>query len=136
MSGIALQMNVGFDDAIEIVTRALESEGFGVVTRIDLDETFQKKLGVSFRRYTILGACNPGLAHEAVSAEPSVGLLLPCNVTVETAESGVVVRLADAKQMMAGAGFGDSEAIRNLAADADARLSRVVAALAMKRGSG
>jgi len=136
VSGIALQMNVGFDDAIEIVTRALESEGFGVVTRIDLDETFQKKLGVSFRRYTILGACNPGLAHEAVSAEPSVGLLLPCNVTVEAAESGVVVRLADAKQMMAGAGFGDSEAIRNLAADADARLSRVVAALAMKRGSG
>jgi uncharacterized protein (DUF302 family) len=118
-----------FETAVTRVTEALAAEGFGVISRIDLDKAFREKLGVAFRRYTILGACNPGLAHKAVSAEPAVGLLLPCNVTVEETEGGARVRIVDAAAMMSGAGLGDSHVIRDLAADAGARLARVRKAL-------
>lgn len=117
-------------DAAEAVTRdALKAEGFGVLTTIDMQAAFKEKLGKDFRRYTILGACNPPLAHAALSADPAVGLLLPCNVIVEEDDAQhTIVRLTDPKAMLAGAG-DLSTALVQVADDAHARMRRVHQAL-------
>ncbi|MFN3371694.1 MAG: DUF302 domain-containing protein [Sphingomonadaceae bacterium] len=129
--GTEIALPLGFDAAVEAVTAALAAEGFGVISRIDMDKAFREKIGVDFRRYAILGACNPKLAHRAVSARPEVGLLLPCNVTVEEAQGGgSLVRLVDAAAMMGVGGLADEPVIAELAADAGERLGRVAAALA------
>ncbi len=80
-----------FEEAVRRTTEALKAEGFGVLTTIDVKETLKQKIGVDFRRYTILGACNPQLAHRALGTELGVGLLLPCNVTVFVADDGRMV---------------------------------------------
>ena len=79
-----------FDEAIERVTDELKKEGFGVLTEIDVKETLKKKLDVDFRRYRILGACNPSFAYKALQAEGKIGVMLPCNVVVEEHETGEV----------------------------------------------
>jgi uncharacterized protein (DUF302 family) len=81
---IATRIAAGFDDAIARVEEALKAEGFGVLTRIDVKETLKAKIGADFRPYTILGACNPALAHEALQLEDKVGTMLPCNVVVQS----------------------------------------------------
>ncbi|MBE9637333.1 DUF302 domain-containing protein [Salipiger mangrovisoli] len=131
MTGFGTEVPLGrpFDGAVEAVTRALAAEGFGVISRIDLDRAFAEKLDTEFRRYTILGACNPALALRAVTARPDVGLLLPCNVTIEEAPGGALVRLVDAGQMMAMGDLGQVPEIADLAADAGSRLARVAEAL-------
>jgi len=122
--------NTSFDQAIERVTTALKSEGFGVLTEIDVQATLRKKLDVDFRRYVILGACNPELAHRALVAEPQIGLLLPCNVVVQEAPEGsVVVSIADPRAMFA---MVDNPAAAPVAAEADERLRRVIGALEKK----
>lgn len=118
-----------FDAATTQVIDALAEEGFGIITRIDMHDTFKAKLGVEFPPYTILGACNPQLALDAVSAAPEIGLLLPCNVTVEQSERGIKVRIPDARDMLGGAGLSDAPELADLAEDAGARLERVVAKL-------
>jgi uncharacterized protein (DUF302 family) len=76
---------VGFDEAVRRTTEALKQQGFGIITEIDVKETFKKKLGIDFRNYRILGACNPTLAHEALNLEDKIGTMLPCNVVVQDA---------------------------------------------------
>jgi uncharacterized protein (DUF302 family) len=128
--GQAVDLALGFDQAVERVTEALSAEGFGVISRIDLDKAFRDRLGVDFRRYVILGACNPRLAHTAVSARPELGLLLPCNVVIEEVGPGTSrVRIVDARAMMGAAGLDGAPEIGALAEDASARLDRVAAAL-------
>ena len=87
---ISKKVNYGFDDAIEKVTAELKEEGFGVLTEIDVKATLKKKLDVDFRRYTILGACNPGFAYQALQHENKIGTMLPCNVIVEEQDDGSV----------------------------------------------
>lgn len=87
---ISARLNAPFDDAIARAEAALKTEGFGVISRIDIQQTLKSKIDVDFRPYTILGACNPTLAHEALQLEDKVGLMLPCNVIVQQSGSGEV----------------------------------------------
>ncbi len=126
--GTTVQLKTDFESALARVTEALKAEGFGVLTEIDVKETFKKKLGVDFRPYKILGACNPPLAHRALTAASETGLLLPCNVTVSQVEEGLVeVSLVDPLAML---GVVANPALEPIAAEARARLDRVAAALA------
>jgi len=84
----AKTLTAGFDEAIRRTTEALKREGFGIITEIDVKDTFKKKINVDFRRYRILGACNPTLAHEALQIEDKVGTMLPCNVVVQELDGG------------------------------------------------
>ena len=81
-------LTLGFEDAVQRTTEALKAEGFGIITEIDIKNTFKKKIGVDFRDYRILGACNPTLAHEALLLEDKVGTMLPCNVVVQDLGGG------------------------------------------------
>jgi uncharacterized protein (DUF302 family) len=127
--GIERRLDVPYDEAVERVTAALQAEGFGILTEIDVKATLKKKLDLDFRRYVILGACNPPLAHRALSAELDVGLLLPCNVIVYEDEGGggSVVSAADPGAMMEISG---NPALGPIAAEARARLERALGALA------
>lgn len=123
--------DVGFGDAVGLVKTALASEGFGVLTEIDVQATMKKKLDVETRPYLILGACNPPLAHQALQAEPVIGTLLPCNVVVASDdEGGVVVSAIDPVAMFEVVGRPD---IEPLAREVRARLERVLGALEAPR---
>ena len=125
-----VRLDTTFDDALEQVGEALREHGFGLLTRIDVKSTLKEKLDVEFRDYAILGACNPGLAHRALSARPDVGLLLPCNVTVEAeADGGVTVRIADPGLMMSVGGVGEDPAVAAVANEARELLRGVAASL-------
>lgn len=87
---ITVRLRAPFDDAIALTEAALKAEGFGVISRIDMQQTLKAKIDVDFRPYTILGACNPSLAHEALQLEDKVGLMLPCNVIVQQSDAGEV----------------------------------------------
>lgn len=128
--GYVVDLPMAFPAAIETTKAALKAEGFGVLTEIDLQAAFREKLSREFRPYTILGACNPPLAFAAVTADPAIGLLLPCNVTVEMVDEETArVRLIDPRGMLASAPGGLSPALTEVAADAHARIERVVEAL-------
>jgi len=125
--GIHVYMKQPFDVVLERTKTALKAEGFGVLTEIDVKATLKQKLGVDFRRYNILGACNPPLAHRALSADLDVGLLLPCNVVVyETTENDCVVGLVDPTGM---ASLFAGSVFTEVAQDARQRFERVAAAL-------
>lgn len=128
--GLRVTVPLSYEEAIDRVSAALKAEGFGVLTTIDVRETLREKIGREFRRYTILGACNPVLADRALAAELEVGLLLPCNVIVyedgEKGDGSVVAALAP----LAALGIvGDNPELRAVADEADARLRRALAAL-------
>jgi uncharacterized protein (DUF302 family) len=104
-AAIRRPLHATYDEAVARVPEALKSEGFGVLTEIDVQSTLKQKLGVDFRRYKILGACNPPLAHSALEAELEIGVMLPCNVVVYEGDDGKAVVLAiDPTRTMAGAG--------------------------------
>ena len=92
--GIRKALRATYDEALARVPEALKAEGFGVLTEIDVQSTLKQKLGVDFRRYKILGACNPPLAHQALQAELEIGLMLPCNVVVYEGDDGKAVVVA------------------------------------------
>ena len=128
--GMEVKLDVPFDVALARTREALQTEGFGVLTEVDLQAAFKEKLGRAFRPYVILGACNPPLAHTAVSADPEVGLLLPCNVTVEAdSDGGSVVRLVDPERLLTTAALDGSAIVGGVAKDAGERLRRVAGAL-------
>jgi len=125
--GITVQLQTTYEAALEKVVAALKTEGFGVLTEIDVQDTLKKKLNVDFRKYKILGACNPPLAYRALQAAPQVGLLLPCNVTVaETAPGQIEVALVDPLSML---GVIDDPQLQPVAEEARLKLERVAAAL-------
>jgi uncharacterized protein (DUF302 family) len=113
-----------FEDARTRTVEALKSQGFGVLTEIDVQDTFKKKLDAEFRPYVILGACNPQLAHRALQNELGIGLLLPCNVCVWEEDGGSVVSIAQPTTMFK---VVKSEALRPVADEADRRLQAALA---------
>jgi uncharacterized protein (DUF302 family) len=113
-----------FDDAIERVTTALATEGFGVLTEIDVAATLKKKLDIDFRKYRILGACNPTFAHKALTAEDKIGTMLPCNVVVqEIAPGSIEVAAVDPIASMAGV---DNPGLAPIATEVRDKLQRVI----------
>jgi uncharacterized protein (DUF302 family) len=124
---IATTLPVPFDRAIELAEAALKAEGFGIISRIDLQQAFKEKIGVDFRPYTILGACNPKLAHEALQLEDKVGTMLPCNVVVRArgAEDTEVAAIDPVASMQA----IDNAELKRAAAQVRERLQAAVRAL-------
>lgn len=125
--GFRTTLNVSYEEAVEKTTIALKEEGFGVLTEIDVKATLKKKLDVDFRRYIILGACNPNLAYQALQNELEIGLLLPCNVIVyETEEGQSTVSIVDPLSML---GVVESPTLDPIANEARTRLQRVITTL-------
>ncbi|MFO0615571.1 MAG: DUF302 domain-containing protein [Polyangiaceae bacterium] len=124
--GIQRKLNIGFEEALKRLPKALEGEGFGVLTEIDVAATLHKKLGVEHRPYRILGACNPTLAHRALGHDLSIGTMLPCNVVVYQGDDGNAVLIAvDPLETLA----ARDEALRPIAEEVRGRLVRVVNAV-------
>jgi uncharacterized protein (DUF302 family) len=125
--GFGVKVTLSYEEAVRRTTELLKEEGFGVLTRIDVQQTLKEKLGADFRRYVILGACNPPLAYRAFQTELNIGLLLPCNVAVYEDGPGSVVAFMDPAAAM---GFVGNDAVKPIAEEARARLLRVQQKLA------
>jgi uncharacterized protein (DUF302 family) len=126
-----VRVDAPFDEAVDRVSDALREQGFGILTRIDVKKTFKEKLDVDFRDYVILGACNPKLAHRALTSRPEVGLMLPCNVTLEEEPDGAVtVRIADPETMLVSGGFEDDPEVAMIAKEARGLLGLAAESLA------
>ena len=126
--GLSITLPVAFEAAVEAATTALKAEGFGVLTSIDVRQTLKAKLDRDFRKYVILGACNPGLADRALHAELEIGLLLPCNVIVYEVSSAQSVVSAMAPLAALGI-VGANPELQGVAREADQRLRRALASL-------
>lgn len=126
--GLRVELPIGYEQAVERATGALKAQGFGVLTTIDVQQTLKQKLDRSFRKYVILGACNPPLADRALHAELEIGLLLPCNVIVYelTPERSAVAAMAP---LTALGMVGDNQELLSVAKEADVRLRTALAAL-------
>ncbi len=124
--GLSVRLELPYEEAMERVTAALKDEGFGVLTEIDVKATLKKKIDAEFRRYVILGACNPRLAHRALGEELEIGMLLPCNVVVYEDGEGSMVAAADPKAMME---FTGNPALEGVAAEARERIERALSSL-------
>ena len=125
--GFRAALNTGFQDALKKVTAALRTEGFGVLTQIDMKTTFKDKLNADFRRFVILGACNPPLSYRALAANADVGLLLPCNVTVQ--EEGDHIAVTAVNPVVLLGMLQDDATAKAVAAEAKDKLARVIKSL-------
>jgi uncharacterized protein (DUF302 family) len=123
---ISAQVETGFEQTIENVTEELEEEGFGVLTDIDVQKTLEKKLGEDYRKYRILGACNPEFAHEAMEEETAIGAVLPCNVIVYEDSGKVFVEAVDPEELVS---VTENSEMDELASEVKERMNRVVKAL-------
>ena len=124
--GFQSTLNLPYETALEKVIEALKAEGFGILTNVDVKETMKNKLNVDFRKYRILGACNPPLAHKALIARPDVGLLLPCNIIVYEEGDTTIVNIIDPLSMT---NFIQDPALEAVAEEARERLKRVSEAI-------
>lgn len=121
-------LSISYEEALSRLPEALKKEGFGIITQIDIQETFRAKLGVAFRRYRVFGACNPSFAHAALQKDPRVGVLLPCNVVLYEKDDGkAVVGAVDPMQTLGAS--GESAGLTDLAREVGARLDRILADL-------
>lgn len=123
---ITTTLSLPYEEALEKTRAALKSEGFGVVSEINVSATLKEKIGAEFRKYHILGACNPNMAHKALETEPLVGLMMPCNVIVYETDRGTVVSAVNPEIAMS---VVQVPALAELAADAKAGLQRVIQSL-------
>ncbi len=121
--GITARVNLPYEQAVEQVKASLKEEGFGVLTEIDVKKTLKEKLGLDTEKHVILGACNPPLAHRALSADPLVGLLLPCNVIVYEEDGHSVVSAIDPVALMSGV---PNDALKKVAEEVRPKLERVI----------
>ena len=129
--GLRARVEAPYEDAVSQTKEALKGEGFGVLTEIDVKATLKEKLDVDFRKYVILGACNPPFAHQALQAETDIGLLLPCNVIVYEADDATsVVAAIDPLVAMQ---TTQNPALRGIAREVRAKLGRVIEALGSRR---
>ena len=128
---LTFQVSIGepYEIVVGKVTEALKSEGFGVLTRIDVKVTLKEKLDTDFRPYIILGACHPPLAHQALLSNPLIGLMMPCNVTVEETDDGSLVNIGNPEVLLGIEPFASDDQISEVAAEARIQLERVAAAL-------
>jgi uncharacterized protein (DUF302 family) len=118
------RINENFESAISKVTEELKKEGFGILTEIDVQATFKKKLDIDFKKYRILGACNPNFAYEAIKAEDKIGIMLPCNVIVQEQEDGIVeVSAVDPIASMVSV---QNNSLANIASEVSVKLNRVI----------
>jgi len=125
-----VHLDQSFEDAIERLTAALKEESFGVLTRIDVHTTLKEKLGKDFRQFAILGVCNPPLAYRALEHKAEVGLMLPCNITVEAdPDGGSIIRIGDPDAMLKGFGMDQDPVLSEVGAEARKRLERVAGTL-------
>ena len=124
--GFVKELNIPFENAIEKVTEELKREGFGILTTIDLKEKFREKLNIDFKKYVILGTCNPPFAHKSLLAEENIGLLLPCNVIVYEKGDKTVVGIIKPSAAM---GMIGNDELRDIAEHVEAKLKKVFEAL-------
>src|SRR5579884_2566263 len=130
--GFGTKVNLPYPEAVERTRAVLKEQGFGVLTEIDVKKTMKEKLGADFRPYVILGACNPPLAHQALSTELDIGLLLPCNVVVYETDGGSVVEAMDPEAAL---GIVGNPAVEPIAREAKDRLQKAIAKLAAETSS-
>lgn len=121
---ISKNIDRGFDEAVQAVTDALKEEGFGVITEVDLKDKFKEKLGIDFRNYKILGACNPAMAHKAIELEDRIGVMLPCNVLVQEKDGGKVE--ISAINPLSSIGATGNEQLQSVASEVSERLRAAV----------
>ena len=124
--GFSKETTYSFEQAVDKVTEELKKEGFGVLTSIDVKDTLKKKINVDFKKYTILGACNPPLAHQALQVEEELGLLLPCNVVVYEKDEKTVISVFDPNVM---AHLIDNPEMKPIAEEVKKKLQKVLAAV-------
>ena len=128
--GMDITLTGSIDEVKARLQEALKTQGFGILTEIDVQQTLKSKLGLNFRPYYILGACNPPLAYRALQADPSIGLLLPCNIVLQSVDDGIQVSILDPEMMFAVVDPETQARLTGLPEEVKSRLQAVLAALA------
>jgi len=124
--GFTKELSLPFEEAVGVVTEALKKEGFGILTKIDVKGKFKEKLGIDFKKYVILGSCNPSNAHKAILAEENIGLMLPCNVVLYQKGDKTIVSIIRPGVAM---GMVDNEELRQIAMSVETKLKKVFESL-------